>query len=105
MPSITYLGRPLLGRCGIGSLWEDVMSWRNRGRLAAIPGPVRTRLGVQATTVRVGMLHVLGRWCIGRVLAMCRIGGTGRRDGRIYRHIVVRPGLVGFVMIADAIIL
>ena len=64
--------------------------------MLSIARPVRTRLSVHVTTwVRIAVRHVRVRGIWG-VLPI-RVGWTRRRDGRIYRDIVVRIDRVGLM--------
>jgi hypothetical protein len=65
--------------------------------MLAVTRPIWTRLVHAATWMRgVAVGHVRVR-CVRRMLRAVRVCWTRRRDGRIYRYIVVRLVRVGFI--------
>jgi hypothetical protein len=100
MYAVPYLSWARLGRSRVWCLGKHMVAGRDRGRLTAIAGPIRARLGsIQPTAVGIAMLHVSRSRRIGRILPMRRVGRALRRNGRIYRYIIVRPRHGGFVRV------
>ena len=92
----THLIGSLLRRRSRGLSIHRVARRQRRPSMLPVTRPVRTRLSVHVTTwMRVAVRHVWVRGILG-VLPI-GVSWTRRRDGRIYRYIVVRIDRVGLM--------